>query len=99
MPGVPPASAKPGQLTAMISSTALDLPEHRAAVKEAVRRQDMIAEDNRRLAKALVRQGKAVEAQPYAQRAVVIYTSLGVLSDIAEAQATLAECEGGGAVE
>ncbi len=26
---------KPGQLTAMISSTALDLPEHRAAVKEA----------------------------------------------------------------
>ena len=30
-----PASAKPGQLTAMISSTALDLPEHRAAVKEA----------------------------------------------------------------
>jgi len=28
-------SAKPGQLTAMISSTALDLPEHRAAVKEA----------------------------------------------------------------
>lgn len=28
-------SAKPGQLRAMISSTALDLPEHRAAVKEA----------------------------------------------------------------
>lgn len=27
--------AKPGQLTAMISSTALDLPEHRAAVKDA----------------------------------------------------------------
>lgn len=29
------ARATPGQLTAMISSTALDLPEHRAAVKEA----------------------------------------------------------------
>jgi tetratricopeptide (TPR) repeat protein len=30
-----PASDKPGQLTAMISSTALDLPAHRAAVREA----------------------------------------------------------------
>ena len=29
------AQTKPGKLTAMISSTALDLPEHRAAVKEA----------------------------------------------------------------
>ncbi len=29
------AQTKPGQLTAMISSTALDLPEHRTAVKEA----------------------------------------------------------------
>ena len=29
------SSAKPGQITAMISSTALDLPDHCAAVKEA----------------------------------------------------------------
>jgi hypothetical protein len=34
-PITPPETAKPGQWTAMISSTAVDLPEHRAAVKEA----------------------------------------------------------------
>src|SRR5262245_18517297 len=32
---MPTTDHKPGQLTAMISSTAFDLPAHRAAVKEA----------------------------------------------------------------
>jgi len=32
---MPTSSEKPGQITAMISSTAFDLPEHRTAVKEA----------------------------------------------------------------
>jgi hypothetical protein len=30
-----PSDNKPGQLTAMISSTALDLPDHRATVQQA----------------------------------------------------------------
>lgn len=53
----------------------------------------MIAEDYRCLASALVRQGKAVEALPYAQRAVEIYTRLGVASDVERARAILRECE------
>jgi hypothetical protein len=60
---------------------------------EAVHRQQLIASNNRRLAKALVRQGKAAEALPYARRAVDIYTPLGS-PDLAVAQATLRECEG-----
>jgi len=56
-------------------------------------RQELIAEDYRCLASALVRQGKAVEALPYAQRAVEIYTRLGVASDVERARAILRECE------
>jgi tetratricopeptide (TPR) repeat protein len=62
-------------------------------LSEAVHRQELIAGDNYRLAQALVRQGKAAEALPYARRAVDIYTRLGS-SDLAAAQATLRECEG-----
>ncbi|NOT86610.1 MAG: tetratricopeptide repeat protein [Lysobacter sp.] len=62
-------------------------------LSEAVHRQELIAEDNRRLAKALLSQGKAAEALPHAQRAVEIYTRLGS-PDLAEAKATLAECGG-----
>ena len=42
---------------------------------------------------ASLRQGKAVDARPYAQRAVNIYTKLG-LPDLAAAEQTLRECEG-----
>lgn len=61
-------------------------------LSEKVGRQQLIALDCGRIAKALVRQGKASEALPYAQRAVEIYTKLGS-PDLEAARATLAECE------
>ncbi|WP_397196733.1 tetratricopeptide repeat protein [Nodosilinea sp. LEGE 07298] len=63
------------------------------SLSEKVGRQELIAEDCRRIAKALVRQGQAAEALPYARRAVAIYTQLGS-PDLANAQAILRECEG-----
>ncbi len=61
-------------------------------LSEKVGRKDLIAEDCRRLAVALQRQGKAAEGLSYARRAVAIYTPLGS-AVLAEAQRTLRECE------
>jgi tetratricopeptide (TPR) repeat protein len=61
-------------------------------LSKAVHREELIAHDNHMLAKALVRQGKAAEALPHAQRAVEIYARLGS-PNLAVAQAVLAECE------
>jgi tetratricopeptide (TPR) repeat protein len=60
-------------------------------LSEKVGRQELIALDCYTIAKALVRQGKAAEALPYAQRAVDIYTKLGS-PNLAWAEATLREC-------
>jgi tetratricopeptide (TPR) repeat protein len=62
-------------------------------LSEKVSRQELIASNNDRIAKALVRQGKGAEGLLYARRAVEIYTRLGVASDIESARAMLRECE------
>jgi tetratricopeptide (TPR) repeat protein len=72
--------------------TAETLAREALLLSENLGRQELIASDNHRLAKALVRQGKAAEALAHAQKAVEIFTHLG-LPDLAEAQAILTECE------
>lgn len=62
-------------------------------LSEAIHRQQLIALDNRRLAEALMHQGKVAEALPHARRAVEIFTRLGH-PDLAAAQAILDECRG-----
>ncbi|MEO8494593.1 MAG: tetratricopeptide repeat protein [Planctomycetota bacterium] len=62
-------------------------------LSEKVGSQKLIASNCRFLAHALVRQGQAAEALPYARRAVEIFTKLGS-PDLAAAQATLRQCEG-----
>ncbi|WP_295447550.1 hypothetical protein, partial [uncultured Thiodictyon sp.] len=58
---------------------------------EPVGRKALIASDCRRLAQALARQGRGAEGRWHAERAVALYTDLRS-PDLAEAQATLAEC-------
>ncbi len=61
-------------------------------LSEKVGRQELIAADCRRLAKALTRQGRKTEALPYARRSVEICTALRS-PDIGESRQTLMECE------
>jgi tetratricopeptide (TPR) repeat protein len=60
------------------------------SISETIGRQDLIAFDCRRLAEALLRQGKKTEGLPYANRAVDIFTRLGS-REITLAKETLAE--------
>jgi tetratricopeptide (TPR) repeat protein len=60
---------------------------------ELLGRKELIAEDCRWLAEALVRQGRAAEALPYAHRSVAIYTELRS-PRLAAAEEILRECEG-----
>ena len=62
-------------------------------LSEKVGRQELIASNCHRLAKALVGQGKTPDALPYAQRAVDIFTKLNS-PNATEAQATLIDCGG-----
>jgi len=58
---------------------------------EPLGRKELIASDCERLAKALARQGRGAEGHCHAERAVALFTELRS-PDLAEAQATLAEC-------
>lgn len=60
---------------------------------EKVGRQELIAWDCWVLADALIQQGKKEEALSHAQRAVDIFTHLGVSSELEDARATLQKCE------
>lgn len=61
-------------------------------LSEKIGRQELIALDCHRLAEALVRQDKKGEALPHAQRAVDIFTRLGLQEQLAAARTILAEC-------
>jgi tetratricopeptide (TPR) repeat protein len=62
------------------------------SLSERVGRQQLIASNSWRLARALLQQGKKAGALPHIQRAIDIYSKLGS-PDLAIARKTLAECE------
>ncbi len=72
--------------------TAETLAREALPLAEKLGRQQLIAANNHSLAEALLRQGRAADALPHAQKAVEIYTHLGS-PNLAGAQATLTECE------
>jgi hypothetical protein len=74
-----------GQITGKLAEIALkreDWPGAECLAREAlplaekVGRQELIARESRRMAKALAQQGKKAEALPYARRAVDIFSIL-----------------------
>jgi tetratricopeptide (TPR) repeat protein len=72
-------------------SAAEDLAREALVLAEGIYRQELIASNNGRIAKALLRQGKADQALPHAKLAVDIYTRLRH-PEIAKATALLADC-------
>lgn len=88
-------------ITGNLASLALDQQEWLTAEKmarealvsaEDVQRQELIADTNNKIAKALLPQNRAAEALPHARRAVEILTRL-CSPHLARAKATLTECE------
>ncbi len=79
-------------------TTAETLAREALTASEDVGRQELIATVCHRLAQALVPLGLVAEALPHARRAVGLYTRLGS-PDLAEAQATLRQCQRAYALE
>jgi tetratricopeptide (TPR) repeat protein len=67
-------------------------------LSEDVHRQELIASNHHRLARAIMQQGRAAAATPHARRSVEIFTLLG-LPNLTIAKALLAQCEGRGVAE
>lgn len=84
---------------ALLMQDRKDWPASEALAREALSlaeklgRQNLIASNCSRIARALTCQSRSIEALPYARRAVEIYTLLGS-PDIAMAQEVLEECGG-----
>jgi tetratricopeptide (TPR) repeat protein len=73
-------------------SSAEVLARESLSLSEEIGRQQLIASNCRRLAKALVRQGKNMDGVPLAQRAVDIFSQLNS-PDLADALGILEECK------
>jgi tetratricopeptide (TPR) repeat protein len=73
--------------------TAERLAREALGLAKTVGRLELVAGNHQQIAKALLKQQRATEALPHAEKAVETYARLSGSPDLADAQATLAECQ------